>query len=68
MNFQGVAGLPGTSNLDIGGVREMLQSMGLNVPSKADQLMTDIEHQQKQVFCIVLRSWKLFLIGRKKHA
>jgi len=34
--------------VDIGGVREMLQSMGLTVPSKADKLMNDIEHQQHQ--------------------
>lgn len=40
---------PPTPGVDIGGVRDMLQSMGLSVPSKAEKLMGDIEHQQKQV-------------------
>ena len=40
---------PTPGSVDIGGVRDMLESMGLSVPSQADKLMSDIEHQQKQV-------------------
>ena len=40
---------PTPGSVDIGGVQDMLESMGLSVPSRADKLMSDIEHQQKQV-------------------
>ena len=35
--------------MDIDGIKDMMQAMGLSVSTGAQKLMSDIEHQQKQV-------------------
>lgn len=50
------------NSIDMNGVRDMLDSMGLQIPSGADKIMSNIEHQQKQVFINVFLVLMCFLV------
>ena len=43
--------------MDIDGIKDMMQAMGLSVSTGAQKLMSDIEHQQKQVCFSIMWPW-----------